>query len=87
MKKTYVYETVEVYPETDEKGDKFVIVAPSFMAEVREPLSFVLKAIPNMLQEPDKGEWETYSTILLNGKIVFLVRKSQSNLIVAGAFG
>jgi hypothetical protein len=73
MRTTFLYNIAKVFPL--ETGG-FAIEAPSFEATTEASLDEVLKAVPNLVQEEEKGGWETYGTMFLGSTVVFLLRKS-----------
>ena len=79
----YDYATVNVYANGP---NNFNIVTPHWEAKTEASLEEVLQAVPNMIQEEEKGGWETYSTIFIGSTVVFLVRKPRI-LIPTGVFG
>lgn len=75
----YDYSTVKVYPV---EAGGFTIEAPTFEAHTSSSLDDVLRAVPNLMQEKDKGQWETYGSLFLGSTIVFLIRKQASQVLV-----
>lgn len=79
MKQTFEYSTVEVFPL---ESEGFNIKAPTFEATTEASLDEVLKAVPNLMQEREKGEWETYSTIFIGSTIVFFIRRQVNQVLI-----
>jgi hypothetical protein len=80
MNNTFEYETVELFKHPEK--DAFIIDAPTFQAEVSDPINTLLKAVPNMLAEEDKGGWDTYGIVNMGTVIVFMVKKRTMKLQV-----
>lgn len=80
MNTKYEYDTVQVH--TTDSPKLFKIKASEGEFEIPESLPDVLKIVPNILQQEQNGGWETYSTLVLNGAIIFLIRKPISVVLV-----
>ncbi len=79
MYEFYEYETVEVHPGPED--GLYIIEAPTFKGETSESVGGILKGIPNILQEAEKGGWETYSVTHLSGVLIFAVRRRVNKIL------
>ncbi len=74
----YEYGIVEVVQ--DPVTGTVSIDAPTFRAEVNRPIMEILAALPNMLQEKEKGGWETYAMCTVSGRLILSVRKKSDHV-------
>ena len=88
MATQYEYQVVKIYYGTDEESQTqgYFVEADFFKAFTQDTLDRILVAIPNLMQEREKGGWETYGTLFVGTTIMFLIRRQTVRILTPQDF-